>query len=313
MVFNNPMTTQREVTVSEEQFTTVDDGVDVCFQTFGDPTDPALLLVMGLGGPMTWWDPDLCTMLAERGFFVIRYDNRDTGRSTKLRHERVGRGDLIKAFLGRPVRAPYSLSRMGEDGLAILDHLGIDKAHIAGVSMGGMIVQTIAIEHPDRVLSMVSIMSTTGSRKVGFLDPKLMPGMIAPRSGGRDQYVENSATFWQKIASPDYPEPIAEAVDRAEVTWDRGFSASGVVRHMLAILTQANRTTALGRLKMPSAVMHGLNDRMVHVSGGRATARAIPGCELTLVPGMGHDLPAALFGQIVSVITRTATRASTRA
>jgi pimeloyl-ACP methyl ester carboxylesterase len=309
MVFNSIMTTQPEITVSEEQFTTVDDGVEICFQTFGDPSNPALLLVMGLGGPMTWWDPELCTKLADHGFLVIRYDNRDTGRSTKLKHARVGRGDLVKAFLGRPVRAPYSLSRMGEDGLAILDHLGIDKAHIAGVSMGGMIVQTLAVEHPERVLSMVSIMSTTGSRKVGFLDPKLMPAMIAPRSGGRDQYVENSATFWQKIASPDYPEPLQEAIDRAEVTWDRGFSASGVVRHMLAILTQPNRTAALAELTMPTAVMHGLKDRMVHVSGGRATARAIPGCELVLVPGMGHDIPAALFDQIVSVVARTAARA----
>ncbi len=309
MVFNSIMTTRPEITVSEEQFTTVDDGVEICFQTFGDPSDPALLLVMGLGGPMTWWDPELCTKLADHGFFVIRYDNRDTGRSTKLKHARVGRGDLAKAFLGRPVRAPYSLSRMGEDGLGILDHLGIEQAHIAGVSMGGMIVQTLAVEHPERVLSMVSIMSTTGSRKVGFLDPKLMPAMIAPRSGGRDEYVENSATFWQKIASPDYPEPLQEAIDRAEVTWDRGFSASGVVRHMLAILTQSNRTAALGDLTIPTAVMHGLKDRMVHVSGGRATARAIPGCELVLVPGMGHDIPAALFDQIVSVVVRTASRA----
>jgi len=309
MVFNSIMTTRPEITVSEEQFTTVDDGVEICFQTFGDPSDPALLLVMGLGGPMTWWDPELCTKLADHGFFVIRYDNRDTGRSTKLKHARVGRGGLAKAFLGRPVRAPYSLSRMGEDGLGILDHLGIEQAHIAGVSMGGMIVQTLAVEHPERVLSMVSIMSTTGSRKVGSLDPKLMPAMIAPRSGGRDEYVENSATFWQKIASPDYPEPLQEAIDRAEVTWDRGFSASGVVRHMLAILTQPNRTAALGDLTIPTAVMHGLKDRMVHVSGGRATARAIPGCELVLVPGMGHDIPAALFDQIVSVVARTASRA----
>jgi pimeloyl-ACP methyl ester carboxylesterase len=312
MVFNNLMTTSRQVTVSEEQFTTVDDGVDLCFQTFGDPADPALLLVMGLGGPMTWWNAGLCTKLADRGFFVIRYDNRDTGRSTKLRHERVGRGDLVKAFLGRPVRAPYSLSRMGEDALELLDHLGIEKAHLAGVSMGGMIVQTLAVEHPDRVLSMVSIMSTTGSRKVGYLDPKLMPAMIAPRSGGREQYVENSATFWQKIGSPGYPEPIQEAIDRAEVTWDRGFSATGVVRHMLAVLTQPNRTASLGEITMPTAVIHGLKDRMVHVSGGRATARAIPGCELVLVPGMGHDMPAALHDQIVSVITRTAARTTSR-
>jgi pimeloyl-ACP methyl ester carboxylesterase len=298
-----------DVAASEEQFVTVDDGVEICFQTFGNPDGEPLLLVMGLGGPMTWWDPDLCRLLASQGFFVIRYDNRDTGRSTKLKHARVTRGDLVKAFLGRPVRAPYSLSRMGADGLAVLDRLGIDKAHLCGVSMGGMIAQTLAIEHPERVLSLVSIMSTTGHRRVGWQDPKLMPAMLAPRKGGRAAYLETSADFWKRISSPGYPEPRELALDRAAVTWERGFSASGVVRQMLAVLTQPNRTAALGQVTVPSAVIHGLKDRMVHVSGGRATARAIPRSELVLVPGMGHDIPVALFDQIAGVVRRTASRA----
>jgi len=306
---SSPSQIPSQAAVSDEQFVTVDDGVDICFQTFGDPGDPAVLLVMGLGGPMTWWDPEFCTMLATKGFFVIRYDNRDTGRSTKLKQQRVTRGDVVKAFLGRRVHVPYSLSRMGQDGLAVLDELGIDKAHLCGVSMGGMIAQTIAVEHPDRVLSLVSIMSTTGSRRVGWQDPKLMPALLAPRTGGRDAYVQGSADFWKRISSPGYPEPRAGAIDRAEVTWDRGFSATGVVRHMLAVLTQPNRTASLARLRIPAAVIHGLNDRMVHVSGGRATARAISGSELVLVPGMGHDIPVALFDQITDVVRRTADRA----
>jgi pimeloyl-ACP methyl ester carboxylesterase len=298
-----------EVSASEEQFVTVDDGVEICFQTFGSPGGEPLLLVMGLGGPMTWWDPDLCRLLATKGFFVVRYDNRDTGRSTKLNHARVTRGDVVRAFMGRPVQAPYSLSRMGADGLAVLDHLGIDKAHLCGVSMGGMIAQTLAIEHSERVRSLVSIMSTTGHRRVGWQDPKLMPAMLAPRKAGRHAYLETSADFWKRISSPGYPEPRELALDRAALTWERGFSASGVVRQMLAVLTQPDRTAALGQVTVPSAVIHGLKDRMVHVSGGRATARAIRRSELVLVPGMGHDIPVALFEQIAAVVRRTATRA----
>jgi pimeloyl-ACP methyl ester carboxylesterase len=298
-----------DIAASDEQFVTVDDGVDICFQTFGVPDGEPLLLVMGLGGPMTWWDPDLCRLLAAKGFFVIRYDNRDTGRSTKLKQHRVTRRDVVKAFAGRPVRAPYTLSRMGADGLAILDHLGIDRAHLCGISMGGMIAQTLAIEHPGRVLSLVSIMSTTGNRRVGWQDPKLMPALLARRARGRDAYLQTSADFWKRISSPAYPEPRESAINRASVTWDRGFSATGVIRQMLAVLTQPNRTAALSGVIVPTAVIHGLKDRLVHVSGGRATARAIPRSELVLVPGMGHDVPTALFEQIATVIRRTADRA----
>ncbi|MGD9957766.1 alpha/beta fold hydrolase [Nocardioides sp.] len=297
-----------EPAVSEEQFVTVSDGVQICYQTFGTPEDEAVLLVMGLGGPMTWWDPGFCKLLASKGFFVIRYDNRDTGRSTKLKQHHVTKAHVLRAFAGRPVSAPYSLGRMGEDGLAILDQLGIEKAHVCGISMGGMIAQTLAVEHPERVQSLVSIMSTTGSRRVGWQDPKLMPALLAPRKGGREVYMANSAGFWKKISSPGYPESPQHALDRAAVTWDRGFSATGVVRHMLAVLTQPNRTQALGAVSAPSAVIHGLSDRMVHVSGGRATAKALRGSELVLIPGMGHDVPDALFEQITDVVRRTADR-----
>ena len=298
---------QNTAIVSAEQFVTTPDGVELCFQTFGDPSDPTALLIMGLGGPMTWWDPDFCVLLASKGFFVIRYDNRDTGKSSKVAH-RIRRPDVIRAFLRRPVDAPYTLSTMGEDALAILDHLGIARAHVCGVSMGGMIAQTLAIEHPERVASLVSIMSTTGTRRVGFQDPKLFPALLAPRLSGREGYIANSEAFWKKIQSPGYP--MVGNSDRAAETYDRGFSAGGVLRQMVAVLAAPDRTAALKRLRVPTAVVHGLDDRMVHASGGRATARAIPGSELVLVPGMGHDMPPALFPLFVGVIRRTANRAT---
>jgi pimeloyl-ACP methyl ester carboxylesterase len=294
------------IAVSAERFVTTSDGNELCFQTFGDPADDAALLIMGLGGPMTWWDPDFCVLLASKGFFVIRYDNRDTGKSSKVRH-RIRRPDVVKAFLGRPIDAPYTLSTMGEDALAILDELAIERAHVCGVSMGGMIAQTLAIEHPERVASLVSIMSTTGARRVGFQDPKLFPALLAPRLSGREGYIANSQEFWKKIQSPGYPQPGSP--DRAAETWDRGFSAGGVLRQMVAVLAAPNRTSRLKQLRLPVTIVHGLNDRMVHVSGGRATARAIPGSELVLVPGMGHDMPPALFPQFVAIIRRTANRA----
>ena len=166
------------VRVSDEQIAPLSTGVDLCYQTFGDPSDEALLLVMGLGGPMTWWDPGFCSLLAEAGFFVIRFDNRDTGRSSRVRG-RVDRRHIVRAFVGRRGNPPYTLDDMAADGFALLDHLGIDKAHVVGISMGGMIAQTMALATPGRVLSLVSIMSTTGRRTVGWQDPRLLPMLVA--------------------------------------------------------------------------------------------------------------------------------------
>lgn len=297
-----------EVNVSGELFAPVDQGVELCYQTFGNADDEPLLLVMGLGGPMTWWDPEMCEMLARRSFYVIRYDNRDTGRSSRVAG-RVKRSALIQAFAGRRVRAPYSLSDMAKDAFGLLDHLGIKSAHVVGVSMGGMIVQTMAIAEPGRVRSLTSIMSTTGKRTVGWQHPSLLSTLIGNRHAGRDAYVKASGATWRLIGSPGYPQTEENANKRAEETFDRGVSASGVMRQMLAILTQTNRATRLRSLHMPALVIHGLDDKMVHVSGGRATAAAIPGAELLLIDGMGHDLPPALFETFTDAIRRTADRA----
>jgi len=299
------------VPVSEELFAPVGNGVELCYQTFGDPTDEPLLLVMGLGGPMNWWDPTLCELLACKGFFVVRYDNRDTGRSTKV-GGRVTRSTIVKAFLGVRVRAPYTMADLAADAFGLMDHLGWDAAHLAGVSMGGMIVQAMAIRQPQRVRSLTSIMSTTGRRTVGWQHPSLFPALIGKRGIGRNAYVESSTRTWQLIGSPGFPVDDEKVRDRAGETWDRGFSAQGVLRQMLAVLTQPNRTRDLRSVKVPATVVHGLADKMVHVSGGRATASAISGSELLLVEGMGHDLPAEMFEEFAGVIRRTADRATSR-
>src|SRR3954451_6215318 len=209
------------VAVSEELFAPVGRDVELCYQTFGTPDGEPLLLVMGLGGPMTWWDTALCERLVERGFHVIRFDNRDCGRSTKMAG-RVNRTTLARALAGPSVRPPYTLRDMADDAFGLLDHLGLESAHVVGVSMGGMIVQTMAIAHPNRVRSLTSIMSTTGKRTVGWQHPSLYPSLLAGRKPGRAAYIEGNAAFWAKIGSPGYPQTREQVDKRAGDTFDRG-------------------------------------------------------------------------------------------
>lgn len=295
--------------VSDELLAPISSDVELCYQTFGDPDDEPLLLVMGLSGPMTWWDEAFCEQLARAGFHVVRYDNRDTGKSSRIKAP-VRRDQLVRAFATGKARVPYTMSDLAGDAVALLDHLGLDSAHVVGVSMGGMIAQTVAVEHPSRVRSLTSISSTTGRRSVGWQHPSLLPRLIAPRKPGREAYVESSLAMWSLIGSAGFPTDPDALQARANETFDRGVSASGVVRQMLAILTQGDRTPRLRSLRVPALVIHGMADKMVHVSGGRSTAAAIPGAELVLVDGMGHDLPPDLFPTFVEAIARTADRAS---
>ena len=296
------------ITSSPEQMARLGGGVEICYQTFGDPNDEAVLLVMGLGGPMTWWSPEFCRLLAGSGFFVIRYDNRDVGHSSRIK-ARVTRKRLVQAFFGRGPRPPYTLDDMAGDGFGLLDHLGIDASHVVGVSMGGMIAQTMALLRPERVRSLTSIMSTTGRRSVGWQDPRLLPLLLARSARTREAYVASSARVWRIIGSPAFRETREDVDKRAGETFDRGVSASGTARQMLAILRQPDRSRRLRSLRMPVLVIHGLQDKMVHVSGGRSTSQSIPGSELLLVPGMGHDMPAQLDQTFVDGIKRTAGRA----
>jgi pimeloyl-ACP methyl ester carboxylesterase len=293
---------------SPELFAPVSAGIELCYRTYGDPADEPMLLVMGLASPLTWWDPELCSMLARRGYFVITFDNRDVGRSTKVAG-RVTRAMLVRAFASPRSRAPYSMTDLARDAFGLLDHLGIESAHVVGVSMGGMIAQTMAIDAPARVRSLTSIMSTTGRRTVGWQHPRLFPALLRPVRPGREAYVDSSVAMDRLIGSPGYPRAEESTRQIARETFDRGVSAAGTLRQMMAVLTQPNRSARLHAVRVPTMVIHGLADRMVHVSGGRATAAAVPGAELLLVDGMGHDLPPELFSTLVDAIDRTASRA----
>jgi len=277
-------------------------GVDLCFERIGDPAGEPLLLIMGLGAPMNWWDTAFCELLAERGFHVIRYDNRDCGHSGRL----SGRADFWRASLLR--QAPYRLDDMADDAINLLEHLGLTSAHVVGASMGGMIAQLLAIRHPHRVRSLTSFMSTTGNRRVGRPSLTGMKLLLTAAPTERAAYIEHSVTQFMRIASPGYPADEQRLRTRAEVTFDRGLYAAGRGRHLGAVLAAWDRTAKLRKLRLPVTVIHGAEDHLVNVSGGLATARAIPGSELHVINGMAHELPLQLWPRFVDYIEHTANR-----
>ncbi|WP_370969088.1 alpha/beta fold hydrolase [Amycolatopsis sp. cg9] len=277
-------------------------GIELCHESIGDPADRPLLLVMGLAAPMIWWDEEFCEALAAQGFHVIRFDNRDAGRSTRLR----GRANLAQAYLLRT--SPYSLADMADDAAGLLTALGIPAAHVVGASMGGMIAQTLAIRHPSRVLSLTSIMSSTGGRFVGRPSARAMSMLLAAPPRDRESYVETLLRTFRLIGSPGYPFDEDRMRQRAERTYDRGVHPGGAVRQLAAIVADRDRAPRLRRTTVPSLVVHGARDPLVHVSGGRATARAIPGADLDIVPGMGHDLPRAVWPRVIRGIERIAVK-----
>ncbi|MFD8494041.1 alpha/beta fold hydrolase [Amycolatopsis sp. NPDC059657] len=278
-------------------------GIEICYETFGEPSARPLLLIMGLGGPMIWWDDEFCRSLVDRGFYVIRFDNRDVGRSTKMH----GRISPLATYWLRT--APYTLDDMADDAAGLLDELGIRAAHVAGASMGGMISQTLAIRHPERVISLTSIMSTTGNRLVGRPTAKAGTMLLGRPPKNREQYLDYLVRTFRIIGSPGYPFDVQRMRDRAARTFDRGLNRGGTIRQLAAIVSSKDRAPALRKLRIPAMVIHGARDPLVHVSGGRATAKAIPDAELDIVPGMGHDMPRALWPRLIDAITRTANRA----
>ena len=283
-------------------------GIEIAYDVRGDSSDPALLLVMGLGAQMVWWDDEFCDMLADRGFFVIRYDNRDNGHSTVLNH--LGVPDQISMLLGIPRHLAYHVADMADDGIGLLDHLGIEKAHVVGVSMGGMIVQTMAINHPDRLLSMCSIMARTGAFKDAMPSPKALLALFRVTPDDEDTYVEHTRRLAAVIGSPAYPADPDRLEARARLSFSRGLHKAGTARQLHAINCQPDRRRGLGRLEMPCLVMHGNRDPLVFPRGGRATARAIPNCRLRIFEGMGHDVPQPLWPQFVAEISNNANRAN---
>ena len=284
--------------------------VELVYETIGDPSDPALLLVMGLGMQLIHWDREFCEGLAERGFQVIRFDNRDAGLSTKID---APVPNVMRAMAGLRIQAPYLLSDMADDSFGLLDHLELERAHVVGVSMGGMIGQTMAIRRPERVLSLGSMLSTPGDRRVGT--PKLRAWSVLMRRApqDRDAYIEYFVRVFRMIGSPGYRVDDERMREQAAATYDRCHYPAGTARQLGAILASGSRTAALRRLDVPTVVIHGRSDPLVPFRAGVATASAIPGAELIAFPGMGHDLPRELWPRFADALAKNAERAATPA
>jgi pimeloyl-ACP methyl ester carboxylesterase len=282
-------------------------GIEIAYQEIGDPAGEPLLLIMGLATQMLAWDEGLCAMLAERGFRVVRFDNRDIGRSTKI--EAAGLPKRTDMLLGRRRTAPYLLRDMAEDTTGLMDHLGIESAHLVGASMGGMISQTLAIWRPERVRSLVSMMSSTGNRWIGVPTWKAFGTLFARPGGGREAAVEHTVRIFRTIGSPGYPMDEERMRKLAGISYDRSHSRAGIARQLHAITASGDRTAALHKLRLPATVIHGASDPLIRPVAGRATARAIPGSHLRLIEGMGHDLPEELWPTFVEEIAATASRA----
>ncbi len=267
--------------------------IQIEYDTIGNPSSPPLLLIMGLGGQLIHWDDDFCRQLTDRGLFIIRFDNRDTGLSTKI--EAAGLPDmsaLLDARLqGQSIQAPYTLNDMADDAAKLLEALDIEKAHICGSSMGGMIAQTLAMRHPQRLLSLTSIYSTTGNPDLPQPQPAAMQALLTPQPVERQAYIDFNVITMQAIAGSGFPfdEHFIRGISAR--AYDRAFYPPGVGRQMTAVMAQEDRTSALGSVTVPTLVIHGTADPLVPAAHGQATADAIPGAQLLLVEGMGHDLP----------------------
>jgi pimeloyl-ACP methyl ester carboxylesterase len=291
---------------SEEQLAPAN-GIELAYQEMGDSDGEPLLLIMGLATQMIAWSEGFCSLLVERGFRVVRFDNRDIGRSTKI--ESAGLPSRVDTMTGRRASAPYLLRDMARDTVGLMDHLGIDSAHLTGASMGGMIAQTTAIQHPERVRSMVSMMSTTGNRRTGLPSLKAFGVMLGAPPKGREAAIERAVKTFKVIGSPGFPFEEDRVREIAGRSYDRGHSAAGVARQLHAITASGDRTSALAAVKAPTMVIHGTRDPLIRPAGGRATVAAIPGARLRMIDGMGHDLPRALWPTFAEEIASNAERA----
>jgi pimeloyl-ACP methyl ester carboxylesterase len=293
-----------------EQFCDVGRGITLCYETFGERSNPTALLVMGLGTQMLAWHEDFCRELAARGLYVVRFDNRDIGRSTHM----SGRPPTIAQLLTRSSRAArYTLGDMADDTAGLLTELDVAPAHVIGASMGGMIAQTLAARHPQAVRSLVSIMSNTGSRRSGQPSLRVYPIFLRHPPRGREAYVAHLERVFAAIGSPGLPRDAEDMHAIATASFDRDHDHEGPGRQLAAIIASGNRTAELGRIAAPTLVIHGTADPLISPSGGRATKRAIPGAELMLVEGMGHDLPRAAWPQLIDGIAGLALSADGRA
>jgi pimeloyl-ACP methyl ester carboxylesterase len=286
-----------------EQFCDVGRSIELCYETFGERSDPTALLIMGLGMQMIAWHEDLCRELAARGLYVVRFDNRDVGRSTHL--DGVPPPSLI-TLLARNRRAAYTLADMADDAAGLLTELDLAPAHVIGASMGGMIAQTLAARHPGLVSSLTSIMANTGSLWSGQPAPSLYPLLLRHPAQGRERAIEQGVRTFEAIGSRGLPRDTQDVRALAAQSYDRDHDRAGVARQLGAIVASGDRTAQLRCVRAPTLVVHGSADRLVRPSGARATARAIPGARLMTIRGMGHDLPRAAWPALTDAILANA-------
>lgn len=280
--------------------------VELCYDLRRKGEEPVLLLISGLSSQLISWDDALCDLFENAGFGVLRFDNRDVGLSTSFALTELASPRPAFSLAFDPAAAPYSLVDMATDAAGLLEGLGIDRAHVVGVSMGGMIAQALAISHPERVVSLCSIMSTTGASDVGTPTPEALKVLLAPPPGDRNEYIDRQIAIHNVIGSPGYPADLDRIKARAGRAFDRSFRPDGVVRQVLAIVSSPDRTEALGHVSVPTLVIHGEDDPLVALSGGIATAAAVQGSSLVTIPGMGHDLPPEVWPRVVAEIARNA-------
>jgi pimeloyl-ACP methyl ester carboxylesterase len=282
-------------------------GIEIEYDTFGSPADPAMLLVMGLSMQLTGWEPGLCARLAEQGFHVIRFDNRDIGLSTHLDSAPVP--DPLAVLGGDTGGVTYLLGDMADDAAGLLTELGIERAHVVGVSMGGMIVQELMLRHPGRLLTACSIMSTTGAPDVGRPSQAAAAVLVAPPARNRQEAIDQGVQVWRVLESPAYPRGAEVQREQEAAFYDRSHHPAGSARQLAAILASPDRTPGLRGLGIPTLVLHGEADPLIDISGGRATAAAIPNAVLRTYPGMGHDLPPELWDSYIEEIVANTKRA----
>jgi pimeloyl-ACP methyl ester carboxylesterase len=293
----------------DERFCDVGRGITLCYEPFGTPDDEPVLLIMGLGTQMVAWHEDFCRDLAARGYYVVRFDNRDIGRSTHV----GGPAPTITQLLLRSKRAArYTLADMADDAAGLLRELGLSPAHVIGASMGGMIAQTLAARHPEQVRSLTSIMSNTGALTNGQPALRLYPFFLRRRPVGLDEYVAHFARLFAAIGSTGLPRDQEEIRALAGISYERDHDIAGPGRQLAAIIASGDRTRELRKVVAPTLVVHGTADPLVSPSGGRATARAIKGAKLMTIAGMGHDLPRAVWPRLIDAIVDNAARAGGR-
>jgi pimeloyl-ACP methyl ester carboxylesterase len=287
-------------------------GIEIEYETFGEPANPAVLLIMGLAAQLTRWPLSFVENLVARGYFVIRYDNRDIGLSTKFDHAPVPElPALIGAMMiGQKPDVPYTLNDMAADAVGLLDALDIRRAHIMGASMGGMIAQLVAAEYPDRVLSLTSIMSSTGNPALPRSKPEAMAVLTSrPTGSDREAMIAHGVRAEKIIGSPGYPVSGEAIRARVEGDFDRMHYSPGPGRQLAAVVANGDRRAAIATIKVPTMVIHGADDPLVPVEAGRDTAATIPGAQITEVPGMGHNLPEALIPTVLDAFEKVARRA----